>query len=283
MAVTRRYMEIPVDSINSTRIQSRQRHTDTNVHNLAVSIRTHGLFYPVLVVESGRGGGGYDLISGQRRLRAYRDVLAGGDSDRFAKIPAFIYGNLQEWEKKAMSINENFNQEPVTETDKTAAVTACYNEFGDMGTTAEKTGISYDHVRKYVGFERLPAVLKDMKTAGEISLKTALQTADLFGIETSGVGDVPEREMALCAKELELMRPSQKTRVLKASREEPGTPIPRVITEVKTRKPRMMEIKTEVAAATYSRMEVYRDREGIRSIPLAASELVDDGLDRNGI
>ena len=182
-----------------------------------------------------------------------------------------------------MSINENFNQEPTTETDKMAAVTVCYNEFVNMGTTAEKIGISYDHVRKYVRFERLPAVLKDMKTAGEISLKTALQTADLFGIETSSIGDVPERETALCAKELELTRPPQKMRVLKVSRGEPDTPITRVITEVRTRKPRMMEIKTEAAAATYSRMAVYRDRERTRPIPLAASELVDDGLDRNGI
>ena len=282
MDATREYGEIPVGSVDTTRIQARQEHIDANVHNLATSIKTHGLFSPVLVVESGEGG--YELISGQRRLKAYRDILASEDSEKFAKIPAFIYKNLQEWEKKAMSINENFNQEPMTEADKIAAVTACYNEFDNMRITAEKTGIAYDLVRKYVKFERLPKVLKDMKTSGEVSLKTALQAADLFGIETAHDGDASKQdEIKTCAKQLEQMTSLQKKHVSKVRKEEPDKPITSVITEVKTGKPRMMEIKTEVTATAYSRIEVYKNKEDIKSIPLAASELIDDGLDKNEI
>ncbi len=60
----------------------------------------------MLVVDS--GGGKYEIVAGQRRMKAYRDVLLKRDPEKFSKIPAFIYANLLEWEKKAISINENF-------------------------------------------------------------------------------------------------------------------------------------------------------------------------------
>ena len=169
MDTRRRYAEIPVADIDTTRIQARQENIDKNVVELSESIKLQGLFSPVLVVSTGNGK--YELIAGQRRMKAYRDVLSKNDPEKFSKIPAFIYENLLEWEKKAISINENFNQEPMTEADKIASVTACYNEFDNMKITAEKTGISYSNVRKYVKYERLPHVLKDMKNYGTIVLE----------------------------------------------------------------------------------------------------------------
>ena len=43
--------------------------------------------------------------------------------------------------KRAISINENFNQEPMSQDDSIAAVTACFNQFDSISTTATKCGI----------------------------------------------------------------------------------------------------------------------------------------------
>ena len=279
MDVDRQYKEIPVDRIDATRCQARQQNIDANVDDLATSIEKQGLFSPILVTDSGDGA--YELIAGQRRMKAYRDILALKDPEKFTTIPAFVYKNLLEWEKKAISINENFNQEPMTETDKIAAVTACYNEFGNMRTTSDKTGISYSNVQKYVKFERLPQILKDMKSDGKITLKTALEAANLFGFDTSDIGNTPELEVKECAASLQQLTAKQKRRVREIQKGEPETPVPEIITHVREKKHEMIEVTTEVTVDTHSRMQNYKEQNSIKSIPLAASELIEEGLERN--
>lgn len=279
MDVDRQYKEIPAERINTTRFQARQQNIDANVDDLAASIEKQGLFSPILVTDS--GGGTYELIAGQRRMKAYRDILALKDPGKFTTIPAFVYKNLPEWKKKAISINENFNQEPMTETDKTAAVTTCYNEFGNMRTTSGKTGISYSNVQKYVKSERLPQILRDMKSDGKITLKTALETANLFGFDTPDMGSTPELEVQECAASLEKLTAKQKRRVREIQKEEPETPIPEIIIHVRERKRAITEVATEVTVDTHSRMQNYKEQNSIKSIPLAASELIEEGLERH--
>ena len=274
------FREISIDDIDTTKTQARQTGIDKNIDNLASSIEIQGLFSPVLVVSLNENK--YELIAGQRRMKAYRDILSKKDPEKFSKIPAFIYADLQEWEKKAISINENFNQEPMDENDKIAAVTACFNEFDNMKTTAKKTGISYDHVRKYVKYERLPQVLKEMKTSGEISLNTAIVTADLYGFDTSNTGNIDIDDIKECATELEKTTPKQKKHI-KERRIETGEPPKTAIKEVKNQKESNRSITTEVASSTYVRIEKYRGEHQLNSTALAASELIEEGLEKNHI
>ncbi len=171
----------------------------------------------------------------------------------------------------------------MTEADKIAAVTACFNEFNNMKTTSEKTGISYNDVRKYVKFERLPQVLKDMKTDGKIMLNTALETADLMALESSDIGNIPEEEIRSCAINLKSLSTKQKKRVKEIHHEKPQAPIPDIIEDVRTKRQTTVNVTTEVTTNTYSRMEAYKDRKQIGSIPLAASELIEEGLERDEV
>ena len=281
MDVAREYRVISIEHIDTSKTQARQKGIDKNVDSLASSIELQGLFSPVLVVAIKDDR--YELIAGQRRMKAYRDILFKKDPARFSKIPVFVYTNLQEWEKKAISINENFNQEPMGEDDKIAAVTACFNEFDNMKTTAKKTGIPYDAVRKYVKFERLPQVLKDLKSDGQISLKTAIDTADLFGFDTSNTDNTSQDEVKKAAKEIETMTPKQIKYVKEVQKETQKPPV-QVIDDVR-KDPQLptQRITTEVVSDTYQRIEQYRNKKEIKSIPLAASELIEEGLDKNNI
>ena len=274
------FREISIDDIDTTKTQARQTGIDKNIDKLASSIEIQGLFSPVLVVSLNENK--YELIAGQRRMKAYRDILSKKDPEKFSKIPAFIYADLQEWEKKAISINENFNQEPMDENDKIAAVTACFNEFDNMKTTAEKTGISYDNVRKYVKYERLPQVLKEMKNSGEISLNTAIVTADLYGFDTSNTGNADIDDIKECAIELEKTTPKQKKHI-KERRIETREPPKTVIKEIKNKQESNRSITTEVASSTYVRIEKYRGKRELNSTALAASELIEEGLEKNYI
>ena len=133
MTINRRggFKEISIDIIDTSKAQARQSNINANVNELAASIRVQGLFSPILVVEIDENN--YELIAGQRRIRAYRDILQKEDSEKYGKIFASIYENtMEEWEKKAISINENLCQEEMTEDDKISAVTACYNEFNSL-------------------------------------------------------------------------------------------------------------------------------------------------------
>ena len=74
-------LQISVDSIDGNPFQPRTRFDDQALEELAASIKQLGIVQPLTVRESGNGR--YQLIAGERRLRAAR--LAG-----LTHVPAFI-------------------------------------------------------------------------------------------------------------------------------------------------------------------------------------------------
>ena len=65
------FQELPVSAIKPNRYQPREHFDEEALASLADSIREVGLLQPVLVRET---EGGYELIAGERRLRACRRV-----------------------------------------------------------------------------------------------------------------------------------------------------------------------------------------------------------------
>ena len=190
---------------------------------------------------------------------------------------------MEEWEKKAISINENLCQEEMTEDDKISAVTACYNEFNSLKTTAEKTGISVGRVSKYVKYARLPDCLKKMKDDGDISLSTALSTASLYGIDTKDLKGNSEDDIRESAKETEKLSSSQKKKAKKVKEEKPDKPIIEILKEIKEKPETRKTITVEVVAESYKGLVKYRetDPDRLKSDSLAAEELIDEGLEKN--
>jgi ParB family chromosome partitioning protein len=74
-------LQIAIDSIDSNPFQPRTRFDDQSLEELATSIKQLGIVQPLTVRESGNGR--YQLIAGERRLRAAK--LAG-----LTHVPAFI-------------------------------------------------------------------------------------------------------------------------------------------------------------------------------------------------
>ncbi len=275
------YAEVDLESstIETSNAQARQDNVDTNIDELAQSIRVQGLFSPILLIDLGNDE--YELIAGQRRLLAYRELCKENPA-KFATIPSFTYENkMEEWEKKAVSINENFTQEPMSEADKIAAVTACYNQFNNMTITSEKTGISYPKVIKYVKYERLPQVLKDLKNEGQITLDEAIDTADVFGLDSTDTKDIPNSDIKECALECHAMSSKQRKVLKKAKKEEPESKPLDLAKRVRESHETTKTVQIEIVSSTYSKVETYKTKRGHKTLAHAIEDLIEEGLTHN--
>lgn len=92
---------LPVDSIDASRFQARTVFDERELKKLAVSILQNGLLQPVSVRPAANGR--YELIAGERRLRACRMI-------HMTVIPALIFHFADE-KTAALSLLENLQRE----------------------------------------------------------------------------------------------------------------------------------------------------------------------------
>lgn len=111
--------EIPLARIASGRYQPRTRMDDTELEELAASIREHGVLQPVLVSQTLEG---YELIAGERRVRAAR--LAGLD-----RIPAVVR-QLTDRDRLEVAIVENVQRADLDPLEEAQAYRQLADEFG---------------------------------------------------------------------------------------------------------------------------------------------------------
>jgi len=90
--VTHKFHLIPMDKIIVD--EGRKRKKFGNIDELADSISRYGLLNPITITKSGK------LIAGERRYRAHQKL-------RRDSIPAQFYEELDEFEAKAVEIEEN--------------------------------------------------------------------------------------------------------------------------------------------------------------------------------
>lgn len=98
---TGRVVFLPARAIRPNRGQPRQVFRGDALEELAESIRQHGILQPLTVRRA--GGNQYELIAGERRLRAA--VLAG-----LTEIPCIIM-NMDEQESAAAALVENLQRQ----------------------------------------------------------------------------------------------------------------------------------------------------------------------------
>jgi ParB family chromosome partitioning protein len=121
------FQEIPPNLIDANPLQPRTRFLEPELAALADSIRTRGVLQPILVRPS--AGGRYELIAGERRLRAAR--MAG-----LERIPAVVR-STEENERLELALIENMAREDLNPVD---AARACAALVDELGLTKEEVG-----------------------------------------------------------------------------------------------------------------------------------------------
>lgn len=111
---------IPTAAIRENRSQPRTRFDEQALEELSASIREHGLIQPIIVTEDGTGG--YELIAGERRLRAAR--RAG-----LSEIPALIKSATPQ-QLLELALVENVQRADLNPLEEGLAYQTLKDEFG---------------------------------------------------------------------------------------------------------------------------------------------------------
>ena len=119
--------QIPLDLIDPNPHQPRQTFDEATLQELADSIRARGLLQPVVVRPL--AGGRYQLVAGERRLRAAR-------IDELDMIPAVVR-HTEDWEGLDLALAENMAREDLNPVEEARA---CAMLVEDLGLTKEEVG-----------------------------------------------------------------------------------------------------------------------------------------------
>ena len=122
--------DIPLARVAPSPHQPRRHFDDAGIEELAASIREHGVLQPVLVTETLDG---YQLIAGERRVRAAR--LAGLDH-----VPALIR-QLADRDQLEVALVENVQRADLDPIEEALAYRQLVEEFGlTQERVAERVG-----------------------------------------------------------------------------------------------------------------------------------------------
>jgi len=126
-AATDGFRELPLELVTPNPDQPRREFDGEALLALAESIKARGLLQPIVV--RALAGGTYELLAGERRLRASR--LAGLD-----RLPAIVR-QAQESERLELALIENMVREDLNPVD---SARACATLVQDLGVTKEELG-----------------------------------------------------------------------------------------------------------------------------------------------
>lgn len=153
-------MEIPVNEVRPNPYQPRKTFNEDALDELAESIKNYGVFQPIIVKK---GIKGYDLIAGERRLRASR--IAGME-----KIPAIVKEFTDE-EMREISLLENIQRENLTSIELAWAYKGIIDNLDiTQEDLAKKIGKSRSHITNTLGLLNLPEDVQKKILDGELSM-----------------------------------------------------------------------------------------------------------------
>lgn len=175
------YREIPIGEVVPNPRQPRQVFDDDAITELVTSITTVGLLQPIVVRPAGAG---YELVAGERRLRAAR--LAG-----IERIPALV----RRTDDDAMlrdALLENLHRVQLNPLEEAAAYAQLMSDFAcTQEELAQRVGRSRPQVANTLRLLKLPPAVQRRVAAGVLSAGHARAIL--------GVGD-PDRMENLAAR-----------------------------------------------------------------------------------
>ena len=142
-----RVFSLPVAQIVPNRAQPRTRFEEDALAELAESIRRYGVLQPLTVRR--RSGGGFELVAGERRLRAAR--MAG-----LREVPCLVAAVSDE-DSSLLALIENIQRRDLNYMEEAAAIRRLIETYGlSQEKVAEKLGKSQSAVANKLRLLKLP-------------------------------------------------------------------------------------------------------------------------------
>ena len=153
-------VELKLDELRVNPYQPRKKFDDEALNELALSIKEHGVFQPIIVKKSIKG---YEIIAGERRCRASR--IAGKET-----IPAIIR-NFTDEQMMEIALLENLQRENLSAIEEAVAYKSMLEKLNlTQDELAKKVGKSRSHITNILGLLRLPNEVQQMVIKNEISM-----------------------------------------------------------------------------------------------------------------
>jgi ParB family chromosome partitioning protein len=151
-------LEVPVGAVAPNPKQPRTQFDDEAIASLAASIREVGILQPIVVR---RAGGGYELIAGERRLRAAR--LAG-----LATVPVVVR-DTDDSDTLREALIENIHRQDLGPIELAEAFRQLLEELGlKQEELADRVGVSRSHIANTIRLLQLPLDTQQLLTDGRI-------------------------------------------------------------------------------------------------------------------
>jgi ParB family transcriptional regulator, chromosome partitioning protein len=151
-------LEVPVGAVSPNPKQPRTQFDDEAIASLAASIREVGILQPIVVR---RADGGYELIAGERRLRAAR--LAG-----LATVPVVVR-DTDDSDTLREALIENIHRQDLGPIELAEAFRQLLEELGlKQEELADRVGVSRSHIANTIRLLQLPLDTQQLLTDGRI-------------------------------------------------------------------------------------------------------------------
>jgi ParB family chromosome partitioning protein len=166
---------VPLSSLAPGRSNPRKAMDRKAIEGLAASIRTDGLLQN-LVVSPVKGKGRrkhYEVVSGERRLRALRLLHERGELAKDYAVPVEIRTGLSKDETLRIATVENVQRQNLTPLEETAALTKLVHKGTTLDDVAAQTGLSHRTIKRRLALNGLCSEAKKALAAGAIALSQA--------------------------------------------------------------------------------------------------------------
>jgi ParB family transcriptional regulator, chromosome partitioning protein len=152
--------EIPLELIQPNARQPRRTFDQARLAELAESIRTRGVLQPIVVTPL--AGGSFELVAGERRLRAAQMV-------ELETIPALVR-DTDDWERLDVALAENMARVDLNAIEEARA---CAMLVDDLGLTKQEVGRRVGRSRvassNLIRLLELPEEALELIEGGELS------------------------------------------------------------------------------------------------------------------
>lgn len=211
----RNVWKVPIEQVVANPHQPRKFFDEEKINELAGSIRDKGILHPLIVTR--KGDGQYELVSGERRLRAAR-VAA------LTEVPIIVREEAGPSEVLELAIIENVQREDLDPIEEGAAYQELMDKFAyTQEQVAQKVGKDRATVANILRLQKLSTKAKQALQSGKITMGHARALLAVPEIEKqlyfidriSEEGwSVRELEMRVAAKRV--LKPGKKTGEVKA-------------------------------------------------------------------
>ena len=177
--------ELDLHQIKPNRFQPRQSFDEEKINELSLSIAKHGVLSPILVRETGAGG--YELIAGERRLRAAKK--AG-----LKTLPCLI-DSAEDQTSLELALIENLQREDLNPIEEARGYDRLKREFNlTQDNISEVTGKARSSVANSMRLLNLPQSIIDLLYSGDLEKGHAKILASM---ETKDAEDLAQKIVSL--------------------------------------------------------------------------------------